>query len=41
MNETLSTFMKLAGVAIVVAALLWNKLGGIMAEIADKVAAAM
>jgi hypothetical protein len=39
MNETLATFMKLAAVSAVIVALLWNKLMGVMATIADKVAA--
>jgi hypothetical protein len=39
MDETLSTFMKLAITVVVIVALLWNKLYGVMGDIADKVAA--
>lgn len=38
MNESLGTFMKIAATAVVIAALLWNKLMGLMGGIADKVA---
>lgn len=39
MNESLATFMKIAAVAVVIAALIWSKLMGVMSDIADKVAA--
>jgi hypothetical protein len=38
MNETLAAYMKLAMTAIVISALLWNKLMGVMGSIADKIA---
>ncbi|MFE8703931.1 hypothetical protein ACFYKX_25495 [Cytobacillus sp. FJAT-54145] len=41
MKESLVTFMKLAAVAIVISALLWGKLMGVMHDIADKIAVIM
>lgn len=38
MNESLSVFMKIALVAVVIVALLYNKLAPMMGEIADDVA---
>lgn len=37
MNESLATFMKLAITAVVIAALIWDKLVGVMGGIADEV----
>ncbi|EAR66181.1 MULTISPECIES: hypothetical protein [Bacillus] len=37
MNESLATFMKLAATAVIISALLWNKLMGVMGDIADKI----
>jgi hypothetical protein len=41
MNKSLSTFMKLALTATVIAALLWNKMYALMVDIANTVASKM